>query len=109
MAFGVEGVLSEAEARGIHYVAKLKITKNVKRLIERLFEMEEWVKAGAGYYGMESELKLFGWSRSRRVVVLRRPIPGNILLQKKGKDQVEMSFLETQEEVATNMQLEAEL
>ena len=100
VAFGVEGVLSEAEARGIHYVTKLRITKNVKRLIERLFEMEEWVKAGAGYYGMESELKLLGWSRSRRVIVLRRPIPGKILLQKKGKDQVEMSFLDTEGEVA---------
>ena len=62
--------------------------------------MEEWVKASAGYYGMESELKLFGWSCSRRVIVLRRPIPGNILLQKQGKDQVEMSFIETQGEVA---------
>lgn len=100
VAFGVEGVLSEAEARGIKYVTKLRMTKNVKRLIERMFEMEEWVKAGAGYYVMESELKLFGWSRSRRVIVLRRPIPGDILLQKKGNDQLDLSFIETQGGVA---------
>jgi len=100
VAFGVEGVLSEAEARGIPYVTKLRITKNVKRLIERLFTMEEWEKAGAGYYGMESELKLFGWSRSRRVIVLRRPIPGDILLQKTGKDQMDMCFIEPQGGVA---------
>jgi len=95
IAFGVEVVLSEAEARGIHYLTKLRLTKNVRRLIQRLFEREDWVNAGAGYQAMESELKLMGWSRSRRVIVMRRPIREDILVeQKKGKNQLDLGFVE---------------
>ena len=45
VAFGVEVVLSEAEARGIHYLTKLRLTKNVRRLIEKLFENDDWEDA----------------------------------------------------------------
>jgi len=97
VAFGVEGVLSGAEARRIHYLTKLRLTKNVKRLIERLFEIDDWGDAGEGYKGTESSLKLSGWSRSRRVIVLRRLITGDILLkQKTAKDQLDMAFIETE-------------
>lgn len=96
-AFGVEGVLSEAERRRIHYLTKLRLTKNVKRLIEKLFEIDDWVDAGQRYKGTESSLKLSGWSRSRRVIVLRRLITGDILLKKEtAKNQLEMAFIETE-------------
>jgi hypothetical protein len=96
-AFGVEGVLSEAEARGVHYLTKLRLTKNVRRLIEKLFEIDDWVDAGQGYQGTESSLQLSGWSRSRRVIVLRRFIAGDILFKKETeKDQLDMIFLETE-------------
>ena len=97
VAFGVEGVLSGAEARRIPYLTKLRLTRNVKRLIEKLFEIEDWVDAGQGYKGTESSLKLSGWSRSRRVIVLRRLITGDILLKRKTtKDQLDMAFIETE-------------
>lgn len=101
VAFGVESVMSEAEVRGIDYLSKLRLTKNVKRLIQRLFENEEWVNAGAGYRAIDSELKLMGWSRSRRVIVLRRPITGDILLERrKDKGQLDLGFIETEGGVA---------
>ena len=97
VAFGVEGVLSGAEAIGIHYLSKLRLTKNVKRLIERLFETDEWVNVGGGYRATESSLKLTGWSRSRRVIVMRRYVAGDILLeQKTGDNQLNMAFIETE-------------
>jgi hypothetical protein len=97
MAFGVEGVLSGAEAKRIHYLTKLRLTKNVKRLIEKLFETDDWVNAGGGYSATESSLKLTGWSRSRRVIVMRRYIAGDILLeQKTGDNQLAMAFIETE-------------
>ena len=97
VAFGVEGVMSGAEERGIHYLSKLRLTKNVKRLIERLFETDKWVNAGGGYSAVESSLRLSGWSRSRRVIVMRRYIAGDILLeQKTGDKQLNMAFLETE-------------
>lgn len=101
VAFGVEGVMSGAEAIGVDYLSKLRLTKNVKRLIQKLFSMDAWVDAGQGYKGMESMLKLSGWSRSRRVIVLRRPIAGDVLLQrKKVQDQLNMAFIEAEGPIA---------
>jgi hypothetical protein len=33
-----------------------------------------WVDAGQGWQGRDGQLKLDGWSRSRRVIVLRRAL-----------------------------------
>jgi hypothetical protein len=33
-----------------------------------------WVTAGQGWQGKEASLRLVGWSRHRRVILLRRPI-----------------------------------
>jgi hypothetical protein len=63
-----------AEQRKIAYVFKLKQTANVKKLIERLFGNDEWVDAGQQWQGLSTELRLSGWSKMRRVVVLRRPL-----------------------------------
>ncbi len=97
VAFGVEGVMYEAEEIGVEYLSKLRLTKNVRRLIEKLFSRDEWVDAGQGYKGMESMLKLSGWSRSRRVIVLRRPITGDVLLKgEKTENQMNMAFIEAE-------------
>jgi hypothetical protein len=46
----------------------------VKKLIGQLFRKEEWVEAGQQWQGREDVLRLSGWSKERRVVVLRRPL-----------------------------------
>ncbi|MBA3814446.1 MAG: transposase [Alphaproteobacteria bacterium] len=72
--FGTDGVMSGAEERRVPYLFKLKLTKNVKRLIDRLMVKGAWTKAGYGWEGREACLKLVGWKASRRVIVLRRPL-----------------------------------
>jgi hypothetical protein len=42
---------------------------------EEVFDREGWVEAGQGWTGRIDELRLNGWSKARRVVVLRRPLP----------------------------------
>jgi hypothetical protein len=74
-----EGVMREAEGRGIDYLFKLKLTKNVKRLIERTFMKGGWTDAGQGWQGKTEELRLVGWSRHRRVIVLRRRIKESVV------------------------------
>jgi Transposase DDE domain group 1 len=74
IAFGTDGVMSEAEARGLGYLFKLKLTNNATRLIKKLMGNSAWTKAGHGWEGQESSLKLVGWKASRRVIVLRRPL-----------------------------------
>lgn len=73
-AFGTEAIMSEAEKRGMPYLFKLKMTKNVKKLIERLQWNQKWTPVVAGFDAQESPLRLSGWDTERRVIILRQPI-----------------------------------
>jgi hypothetical protein len=96
-----EKTLSEAESRGIDYLFKLRQTKNVKALIERAFQKDGWHNAGQGWQGRTDSLRLQGWSRSRRVVVLRRRLKGNVAVsQPDTEKQLRLSFAEIGEDTA---------
>lgn len=94
VAFGTEPIMHEAEERNLHYLTKLRLTTNVKKLINRLIACGEWVDAGQGFRGAETTLCLTGWSKSRRVIVLKRPIAGEILLS---DDQLNLAFIKTED------------
>jgi Transposase DDE domain group 1 len=74
ISWGTERMMQEAEARELPYVFKLKKTAKVNRHIEKLWGRQDWVAAGSGWQGLGSELQLTGWSRPRRVVILRRQL-----------------------------------
>ena len=93
VSFGSESIMVAAEQRQLHYLTKLRLTKNVKRLIDRVIARGEWVDAGQGFRGCEATLCLSGWSKSRRVIVLKRPIRGEILLD---DQQLSLAFIETE-------------
>jgi hypothetical protein len=90
---GVEPVLEALEERGQSYLFKLRLTANVKRYIEKLFFEHDWSEAAEGWEGRDGELKLSGWSRARRVVVLRRTLRGEALLV--DESQGMLAFIET--------------
>lgn len=94
IAYGSESVMREAEARDQPYLTKLRLTRNVKTLIKKLFRSNEWEDAGQKWEGMEDTLTLSGWSRARRVVVLRRKLTGEMLLNGKDERQDEFAFIE---------------
>ncbi len=94
VAYGNEAVLREAETRKQPYLSKLKLTSNVKVLIKKLFRQSGWEDAGQGWEGMEDSLTLSGWSRARRVVVLRRKLTGEMLLTEKEEPQGKFAFIE---------------
>ncbi len=73
--------MREAEARGVPYLFKLRLTANVKRMIERLSRQRTWIDAGQGFEAKESVVRQDnrekpGWSRQRRAIVLRRRVKG---------------------------------
>jgi len=74
--FGNEKIMREAELRALPYLFKLRLTANVKRAIERLTRHAEWVEAGQGWQAKETVVRLVGWSRQRRIIVLRRRVNG---------------------------------
>lgn len=78
--WGTERMMTAAEEREILYLFKLKQRPKVKRLIQQAFSREDWVPAGQGWKGVEAELMLTGWSRQRRVIVLRRRLLDERLL-----------------------------
>jgi Transposase DDE domain group 1 len=86
IAFGTDAVMGEAERRGQAYLTKLLLTKNVKALIQKRFGNTGWIDAGQGWERVDDELTLTGWHRSRRVVVLRRKLMGEVLLAGKEAD-----------------------
>jgi hypothetical protein len=92
--FGSEPVIVELEKRGVPYLFKLRLTKNVTRYIEKNFWMNDWSDGGQGWEAREGKLKLTGWSRERRVVLLRRPLQGDVLFSEE-TGQMALAFAET--------------
>ena len=95
IAYGLDAVLREATARDQPYRTKLRLTKNVKGLIKKLFRANRWEDAGQGWEGLDDTLTLVGWSRARRVLVLRRKLTGELLLTRKEAWQEQFAFIET--------------
>ena len=98
-AFGNESVITQCEDRQMDYLFKLRKTKKVHDLIERVFSRDDWQEAGKGWQGVESSLRLTGWNRRRRVIVLRREIEENLAQDEKAAEsaQLELAFVETLE------------
>src|SRR5271167_3275727 len=77
--FGNEAIMREAEGRELPYLFKLRLTANINRAIERLSRQGEWIDSGEGWKAKETTVRLQGWSRQRRVIVLRRRVKGALV------------------------------
>lgn len=97
IAWGTERMMTECEQRDLPYLFKLRQTGNVKRHLETLFERQDWVPAGAGWQGLVSELQLTGWSRKRRVVVLRRRVRESLAPSEKSESSGQEMLFEAAE------------
>jgi hypothetical protein len=76
IAHANEKMMAAAEERRLPYLFKLRQTQNVARTIARLARNKkaEWQEAGQGWFGVETDLQLQGWTRQRRVIVLRKKL-----------------------------------
>ena len=89
--------MRESEGRGINYLFKLRLTKNVKTLIERTFMKGGWSDAGQGWQGKTETLRLVGWSRHRRVIVLRRRLKEGAVAREE-PNQLRLGFAEIEDD-----------
>ncbi|HLX74030.1 MAG TPA: transposase [Terriglobales bacterium] len=70
--YGNERLMAQAEARGLPYLFKLRHTPKVKALVVQMQHAGAvWQDAGSGWEVLEATLQLSGWSRARRVVLVR--------------------------------------
>ena len=86
-AWGIEPVMARAEQEGLAYLFRLRTTKNVRRALERMMVQADWSDAGHGWQGKETSLRLDGWSRHRRVILLRRKLAGQIAAEDRTQPQ----------------------
>jgi hypothetical protein len=73
-SWGIEPVMARAEQEDLPYLFRLRLTANVRRSLERAMRQADWADAGQGWQGKETSLRLHGWGRQRRVVLLRRKL-----------------------------------
>ena len=92
--FGNDPVMRALEERDQPYLFKLRLTAGVKRLIERRFAGTAWEDAGAGWEGTDDHLRLSGWDRERRVVILRRRLQGEVVLAGQIEGQEVLAFID---------------
>lgn len=70
--FGNEETMVWPEANGLEYLFKVRKSPGIKSLIADNEYSDEWCDAGKGWEGLEDTCRLSGWSKKRRVIVLRR-------------------------------------
>jgi len=94
--WGSEGNMASCEAAGLDYLFKLRLTRGARRLAERQMARDGWEDAGQGWQGIGAALRLQGWSRSLRVVVLRRRLPGTLALTRHADGQGDLFWADAQ-------------
>jgi hypothetical protein len=83
--FGNEPFIAELETRGQPYLFKLRQTSGVKKMLMRQFARKDWTTPGPsdqGWSAVEDTLRLAGWDKSRRVIVLRRKAKSDVALSR---------------------------
>jgi hypothetical protein len=100
--FGNEPFIAELEACNQPYLFKLKQTTGVKKLLTRQFARDDWstpTPSDQGWSAVEDTLKLSGWDKARRVIVLRRMVKADLALSRTAKSSGERTQLGEQIEL----------
>lgn len=106
-AYGSEGEMSALEDIDQPYLFKLRQSAGVKKLVQRQWRRRDWCNLGQGWDACEDELLLTGWTRRRRVIVMRRVRKADLIVElkrpgrPKTKDtaQTELHFIDENEPV----------
>ena len=95
IGWGSERMMQEAEQRDQPYLFKIRQSAKIKELLAGSFAMDQWEPAGQGWEGTWSEVRLAGWTNKRRIIILRRPLPEDLVVAKrKGKGRPRKAQLE---------------
>jgi Transposase DDE domain group 1 len=82
--YGNEGILLELEGRSQPYLLRLRQTANVQRLVRQQFGRTDWSRPDSqGCQMVEAQLQLHGWSKKRRVVVVRQRMRGGVARERR--------------------------
>jgi Transposase DDE domain group 1 len=79
-SWGIEPVMARAERQKLDYLFRLRLTKNIQKAMERAMRESGWADAGHGWQGKETQLRLHGWSRQRRIILMRRKLKRDLAI-----------------------------
>jgi hypothetical protein len=85
--FDNELIIAELESRAHLYLFKLRQTRGVKRLLSRQFAWSTPWPSDQCWSAVEDTLKLAGWDKARRIVVLRRSVKTDLALSRKPQNE----------------------
>jgi hypothetical protein len=100
--WGTDKVMSEMEQAGYHYLFKMKKTVCVKELINHHHDKGQWSDFKAGWEAKEASLRLTGWKKKRRVVLVRRQLKKDheVVLEYNTQDgQQQLAFMKDAENI----------
>jgi len=91
--YGNAGILATLEARNQPYLLRLRQTKNVQRLVAQQFCRQDWSRPdNQGCQMVEAMLQLQGWSKSRRVVIVRQRIRAALARERRVDGQLHLDL-----------------
>lgn len=83
--YGSESVMVECEQHNVPYLFKLRHTRKVKTLVQDMMRQgAAWQDCGDGWQSIEASVRLAGWTKERRVVLVREA-PARAPVARKGK------------------------
>ncbi|VAW70786.1 hypothetical protein MNBD_GAMMA10-2108 [hydrothermal vent metagenome] len=101
IAWGTDNMMREMQEINQKYLFKLKKSVNVKELIYKHHCLGEWEYINKEWEAKEDTLKLQGWDKARRVVVVRRRISSDhiIGIEYKKEGQQSLVFIDGPEDM----------
>lgn len=101
--WGVDEVMATAEDKQLDYLFKLRKSKYVKNLIYKAHSQGGWEYTTAGWEAKNDYLKLSTWDSERRVVIVRRRLPKDVILalDNNKEGQKSFGFLDDVEDIKT--------
>jgi hypothetical protein len=91
--WGNEANMARCEQERLAFLFKLRLSPGVKKTIARLMQGTAWSDAGQGWQGAETSLRLQGWGRARRAVVLRRQVRTDLaVVDTSDPEQLQLTF-----------------
>ncbi len=99
--WGNHQVMSQLEEKEYHYLFKLKKSKRVKDLIVKHHGLGNWTYFKGDWEAKEDQLKLMGWEKRRRVVIIRRRVRSELIfaLEDKNNPQQSLAFIDGPEKM----------
>jgi len=83
--FGNEETMVWPEEKKLDYLFKVRKSKGIQSIISNYEHTNDWIDAGQGWEGLEESCQLSGWSKKRRILILRRLIEYRKKRLKKGQ------------------------